>query len=318
MIKRIHINQKNFNSYLTKNFSSDQKILISLSCGLDSTALFYLINKSNFFKKKNIYCVFFDHKKRPEGKFEIQKFIRFYNIANSQFFIKKIDLKQSKKSFQNLSRIERHKLIKLIATKNKIKNIFLGHHLDDIYETFFLRELQQSNILGLLSIFSNTIDGLSYFRPLTIYSKKQIFQFAIKNKIIWSEDRTNIELDYTRNKIRNFLANRQNIQNIILKRNAYLNFKNLVPLQSKYFEKLSNKKYKINYKSFNMLNGTLKLFIIQSFYYNLRHSMDKNIRKDNCINLIKLLKNKVNFNKERSVFGGKITIYNDNILLNLN
>ncbi len=318
MINKRQLNQKNFNLYLNKNFNGKEKILISLSCGLDSTLLFYLITKSNFFKNANIFFVFFDHQKRAEGKFEIQNFINYYSIKKSQYFIKKIKKDLSNRGFQNSSRLARHEFINSLSKKIGIEDVFLGHHLDDIYETFFLRDIQQSNVFGLKSIFSDYILGLKFHRPLIEYPKKNILNFAIKNKIFWSEDRTNSELDYTRNKIRNFFINNNNLNKIDRKKNNYSYLNSIFELQNKYFIKLTKKKYEINYKDFNYLNNTLKLFVIQSLYYDLRHHFKRPIRKDSYSNIITLLKNPNNINTERSIFGGKITSYKGKICLNLN
>ena len=318
MINKSQLNQKNFNLYLNKNFNGKEKILISISCGLDSTLLFYLITKSNFFKNTNIYYVFFDHQKRAEGKFEIQNFISHYRIKKSQYFIKKIKIDSSNKGFQNNSRLARHKFINFLSKKIGTKDIFLGHHLDDLYETFFLRDIQQSNVFGLKSIFSDSILGLKFHRPLIEYPKKKILNFATMHKIFWSEDRTNFELDYTRNKIRNFLISNNSFSKIDIKKNNYSSLDNIFKLQNKYFIKFAKKKYEVKYKEFNNLNDTLKLFVIQSFYYNVRHHFNRPIRKDSYSNLITLLRNPDNINTERSIFGGKITSYKDKICLNLN
>ena len=318
MINKSQLNQKNFNLYLNKNFNGKEKILLSLSCGLDSTLLFYLITKSNFFKNTNIFYIFFDHQKRAEGKFEIQNFISHYSIKKSQYFIKKIKIDSSNKGFQNNSRLARHKFINFLSKKIGTKDIFLGHHLDDLYETFFLRDIQQSNVFGLKSIFSDTILGLKFHRPLIEYSKKKILNFATMHKIFWSEDRTNFELDYTRNKIRNFLISNNSFSKIDIKKNNYSSIDNIFKLQNKYFIKFAKKKYEVKFKEFNNLNDTLKLFVIQSFYYNVRHHFNRPIRKDSYSNLITLLRNPNIINKERSIFGGKITSYKDKIYLNLN
>ena len=318
MINKRQLNQKNFNLYLNKNFNGKEKILLSLSCGLDSTLLFYLITKSNFFKNKNIFYVFFDHQKRAEGKFEIQNFISHYRIKKSQYFIKKIKIDSSNKGFQNNSRLARHKFINSLSKKIGTKDIFLGHHLDDLYETFFLRDIQQSNVFGLKSIFSDSILGFKFHRPLIEYPKKKILNFATMHKIFWSEDRTNFELDYTRNKIRNFLISNNSFSKIDIKKNNYSSLDNIFKLQNKYFIKFAKKKYEIKYKEFNNLNDTLKLFVIQSFYYNVRHHFNRPIRKDSYLNLISLLRNPNIINTERSIFGGKITSYKDKICLNLN
>jgi tRNA(Ile)-lysidine synthase TilS/MesJ len=117
LINKRQLNQKNFNLYLNKNFNGKEKILISLSCGLDSTLLFYLIKKSNFFKNTNIFYVFFDHQKRAESKFEIINFISHYSIKKSQYFIKKIKIDLSNRGFQNSSRFARHKFINFLSKK---------------------------------------------------------------------------------------------------------------------------------------------------------------------------------------------------------
>ena len=80
--------------YLQNNISANKKILISLSCGLDSTVLFDLIIKSKYFNNKNIYYLIFDHQKRSEGKYEIKQFIKYYKFVNKNLFIKKLPLKK--------------------------------------------------------------------------------------------------------------------------------------------------------------------------------------------------------------------------------
>ena len=74
--------------YLKKNIKTNDKILILISCGLDSTVLFDLIKKSKYFINKNIYYLIFDHQKRSEGKYEIQQFIKYYKLTNKNIFLK--------------------------------------------------------------------------------------------------------------------------------------------------------------------------------------------------------------------------------------
>ena len=61
------------------------------------------------------------------------------------------------------------KLSKLLGTNE----VFLGHHLDDLKESYFLRKIQSSNALGLSNIFNEKIKGLNFHRPLVNYTKKQ-------------------------------------------------------------------------------------------------------------------------------------------------
>ena len=176
-------------NYLQNNIGADKKILISISCGLDSTVLFDLIIKSKYFYNKNIYYLIFDHQMRSEGKYEIQQFIKSYKL-NKNVFIKKLYLKDKFKGFQEKSRSARYDFLHKFAKKRNIKDIFLGHHLDDLNETFFLRKIQQSSTPGLSNIFLKKYKDIKLHRPLIKYSKKQIKSYSNKNKLIWFEDLT--------------------------------------------------------------------------------------------------------------------------------
>ena len=136
-------------NYLQNNISANKNILITLSCGLDSTVLFDLIIKSKYFKNKNTYYLIFDHQKRPEGKYEIEQFINFYHLANKNIFIKKLFFKNKLTSFQEKSRFARYNFIYKFSKKRNIEDIFLGHHLDDLNETFFYENIRTSNYIVL-------------------------------------------------------------------------------------------------------------------------------------------------------------------------
>ena len=153
------------NNYLKRNLSTNEKILISISCGLDSTVLFDLITKSEYLKNKNIYYLIFDHQKRSEGKYEIKQFIKFYNLSNKNLFLKRVSIKNKNKGFQEKSRSIRYNFLYNFSKKRNIENIFLGHHLDDLNETFFLRKIQQSGAVRLSNIFSDNYKKLKLHRP---------------------------------------------------------------------------------------------------------------------------------------------------------
>ena len=112
------------NSYLQNNISANKKILILISCGLDSTVLFDLIIKSKYFKNKNIYYLIFDHQKRSEGKFEIKQFIKFYNLENKNMFIKKLPLKKKLEGFQEKARLSRYEFLNKFSKKKILKIFF--------------------------------------------------------------------------------------------------------------------------------------------------------------------------------------------------
>ena len=58
------------------------------------------------------------------------------------------------------------------SKKRDIENIFFGHHLDDLNETYFLRKTQQSGATGLSNIFLDKYKSLKLHRPLKKHTKK--------------------------------------------------------------------------------------------------------------------------------------------------
>ena len=313
------LNQNQFLKYLQKNLSPKQKILIAVSCGIDSTVLYDLINKSQFFNLKNIFYIFFDHQKRVEGKYEIEKFINYYGLNKKNTFIKKLKLGKNETSFQSKARTARYhyilKLSKLLGTDE----VFLGHHLDDFKESYFLRKIQSSNVLGLSNVFNEKFEKLNIHRPLVKYSKKQIKAYAGKNKLIWFEDRSNFELDYTRNKVRSYLSSNSKISQSIKKdMSNYQDMKYLVNFYSSYFERLSKKIFEIKVQEFKQLNKTLQTIAVQSLYYGLRLSLKKQPRNENINNFVDAVLGPYNkFRAKKSVFGGKIGFFGKKLCLNL-
>ena len=313
------LNQNQFLKYLQKNLSPKQKILIAISCGIDSTVLYDLINKSQFFDQKNIFYIFFDHQKRVEGKYEIEKFINYYGLNNKNIFIKKLKLGKKETSFQNKARAARYKYILKLSKILGTDEVFLGHHLDDLKESYFLRKIQSSNVLGLSNVFQEKFEKLNIHRPLVKYLKKQIKAYAQKNKLIWFEDRSNFELDYSRNKVRSYLSSNSKISQSIEKDMwNYQDMKYLVDFYSSYFERLSKKRFEIKVQEFKHLNKTLQTIAVQSLYYCLRLSLKKQPRNENINNFIEaVLGPNHKFRVKKSVFGGKIGFFGKKLCLNL-
>ena len=313
------LSQNQLLKYLQKNLSPKQKILIAVSCGVDSTVLYDLIHKSQFFNLKNIFYIFFDHQKRVEGKYEIEKFINYYGLNKKNTFIKKLKLGKNETSFQSKARTARYyyilKLSKLLGTDE----VFLGHHLDDFKESYFLRKIQSSNVLGLSNVFNEKFEKLNIHRPLVTYSKKQIKVYARKNNLIWFEDRSNFELDYTRNKVRSYLLSNSKISQSIKKdMSNYQDMKYLINFYSTYFQRISKKRFEIKVQEFRHLNKTLQMIAVQSLYYGLRLSLKKQPRNENINNFVEaVLGPNHKIRVKKSVFGGKIGFFGKKLCLNL-
>lgn len=97
------------------------------------------------------------------------------------------------------------------ANKIKIKNILLGHHLDDLFENFFIRFLRGSGLKGLVSLDRETQnDNINLIRPLLNFSKKDLIFISSTIFGFYVEDPSNKDDKFKRIKIRNFLTQLEN------------------------------------------------------------------------------------------------------------
>jgi len=93
-----------------------------------------------------------------------------------------------------------------VAKKFRIKNILLGHHLDDLFENFFIRILRGSGLKGLVSLDKETHKNeVNLIRPLIKIDKNDLIY--VSNYIFGSyiKDPSNEDDKFKRVKIRNFL-----------------------------------------------------------------------------------------------------------------
>jgi tRNA(Ile)-lysidine synthase len=111
-----------------------------------------------------------------------------------------------KKNIQSIAREKRYKLLTDVAKKYKIQNILLGHHVDDLFENFFIRILRGSGLKGLISLDKETHKNqINLIRPLIKIDKKNLIY--ISNYIFGSyiKDPSNEDDSFKRVKVRNFL-----------------------------------------------------------------------------------------------------------------
>ena len=190
---------KLFSTHINKefNFLKKSKLLIAVSGGVDSMVLVDLFKKLKY----NITIAHCNFKLRNEESDLDEVFVRTYALENSiPFYFKEFVTKLPKQSLQMAARTLRYNWFYDVLKKEKLDYLLTAHHLDDSLETFILNLSRASGIEGLTGIkASNDI----IVRPLLIFSKNQILNYAKNNNIHWREDSTNIKDNYQRNLIRN-------------------------------------------------------------------------------------------------------------------
>jgi len=188
------------------NLPVKKSFVVAVSGGPDSLALSFLAKIYSIKKSIDVKYFIVDHKLRKNSTLEartVQKKLKNFSIKLNILIWKGI---KPRKNIQSIAREKRYKLLIDASKKYKIQNILLGHHLDDLFENFFIRILRGSGLKGLISLDKETHkDQINLIRPLIEIDKKDLIY--ISNYIFGSyvKDPSNENDNFKRAKVRNFL-----------------------------------------------------------------------------------------------------------------
>ncbi|WP_177765412.1 tRNA lysidine(34) synthetase TilS [Flavobacterium sp. I3-2] len=191
-----------FQKHLNQKFSflQDKKILLAISGGVDSMVLLDLFKKSPY----QIAVAHCNFNLRSEASDLDEQLVKEYcNENNIHFFVNSFNTvayaELHKQSIQIAARELRYQWFDELLKNNNLDYLVTAHHLDDSVETFLINFTRGTGLDGLLGI---PEINEQIVRPLLIFSRNQILDYAIQNNIAWREDASNATTKYLRNKIR--------------------------------------------------------------------------------------------------------------------
>lgn len=193
---------KKFEKYYQKNnlFAKTDKILLTVSGGKDSMAMFHFFYESkipfgvahcNFNLRGN------EADKDEELVKEVAKKhqIPFYSIA----FNTKEYATENGISIQMAARELRYDWFEKIRQENDYQYIATAHHQNDVAETMLINLTKGTGLSGL-----HGISNKSKFivRPMLCFCREEIEKYIKKQSITYREDLSNADTKYFRNAIR--------------------------------------------------------------------------------------------------------------------
>jgi tRNA(Ile)-lysidine synthase len=195
-----------FQSHIFQNFPflSGEKLLLATSGGLDSMVMVDLFRKLSF-KIAIAHCNF---QLRGVESFEDQNFVQNYAESNEiKLFVTQFDTeafaKDYKLSTQVAARELRYNWFYELLETEEFDYVLTAHHADDNLETFLINLVRGTGLDGLTGI---PAQNENVIRPLLLFSRQEIEQYAKENNIDWREDSSNASDKYLRNKIRHNLV----------------------------------------------------------------------------------------------------------------
>ena len=197
-------------SQIYRKFETDldinENFIVAVSGGPDSLALSFLTKIYSIKRSLNVKYFIVDHKLRKNSTLEAKFVKKKLKECSINLDILSWYGEKPKNNIQSIARDKRYNLLVNQAKKFKIKNILLGHHLDDLFENFFIRILRGSGLNGLISLDQKTQNKkINLIRPLLNFDKTDLIY--VSNYVFGSyvKDPSNEDDKFQRVKIRNFL-----------------------------------------------------------------------------------------------------------------
>ena len=256
-----------FKQHLYQNFPflEDSKLLIAISGGIDSVVLTHLCSQLNL----NFSLCHCNFNLRGQESDDDEAFVKsLAKTLKTPVYVTSFETEKyaqmNKVSIQVAARDLRYKWFYELLDRKGYDYVLTAHNTDDNLETFIINLTRGSGLEGFTGIPSVNKKSV---RPLLAFSRDEITLFAIKNGIIWREDRSNATVKYVRNKVRHkvipilkeinphvlesfqntieYLNESQSIINDSIK-NVFTNVvtydNNLLKISCKEIDKLTNKK----------------------------------------------------------------------------
>ena len=168
--------------------SENDKIAIGLSGGKDSLALLYCLSSLRRFSdiKFDIVAITI-HPGMDE--FDTSTLEKICKELDVEYIVYKSDIKQivfdirNEKNPCSLCANLRRGMLTSVAIENGCTKIALGHHYDDVIETFFLSLLYEGNVHTFSPVTYLSRNDIYTIRPLIYVEEKNIVKWVKKNNI---------------------------------------------------------------------------------------------------------------------------------------
>ena len=274
--------------------SKDEYLIIGVSSGPDSMALFHMTMENSH---KKLVCCHINHGVRKESNLE-EAFLQDYCQKKKIIFESMKIESYNENNFEAEARKKRYAFYKEILNKYHSHTLLLAHHGDDLIETVLMKIIRGSNLEGYAGIKRcSKLGDYTIVRPLLSLTKEDILAYNKEHNIEYHIDKSNNDQKYTRNRIR------QNILPLLKKEDANIHLKFLKYSQTlqAYYNCIADiaeneltkcyRSNRLNIPIFEKEQPLIKRQIIFSILSNIYNNKDDIIKDEHIDAVIKLCKN---------------------------
>ena len=185
----------------------NSKNLLAFSAGVDSSALFFLLQSLNI----KIDLALINYQTRATSNDEEE----FAKELGREFGVRVFTTKAPKfqSDFENRAREFRYNFFEEIIDEQNYQNLLTAHHLGDRLEWFFMKLIRGAGVVELLGMEPKEVrftkSGKSYnlIRPLLNLTKDELLEFLRGGNYRYFIDESNFDSKFERNFIREKFAN---------------------------------------------------------------------------------------------------------------
>jgi tRNA(Ile)-lysidine synthase len=192
-----------------ENFPLTSRYLVGVSGGRDSVALLHWLAETGY---RNLVVCHLNHQLRGRSAQADARFVeKLASKHKLEYVSDSVNVRaraaRTKISIEMAGRDARYKFFAAVAKKRRCRTIFLGHHADDLIETFLInlfRGAGTKGLGGMREISVRPIEGLdlTIVRPFLGIWRVEIDRYARTRRLKFREDASNRDLSPVRNRLR--------------------------------------------------------------------------------------------------------------------
>lgn len=184
------------------------KIIAAVSGGADSVCMLNLLQSLKAELGFSLCCAHLNHGLRGKAADHDEEFVRaLCTQLGIDFYSKTVDVakvaEEKKITCEEAGRMARYDFFNELKKTYGYSKVATAHNKNDNAETVLMRIIRGTGVDGLSGIPYTRDDGV--IRPVLDISRQQIEEYCRENGLDFCTDATNLENDFTRNKIRNLL-----------------------------------------------------------------------------------------------------------------
>ena len=189
------------------SLEKSKRYLLACSFGPDSMALFYMLANQGY----SFDCAIVNYHLREESNSEVEGLINYAYKYDVKVWV--LDYKEKlENNIESKCREIRYSFFAKLFEENGYDVLLVAHHQDDKLETYLMQKQRQNCPIYYGIKEESVIKGMKVVRPLLGYSKKDLMEFCLANKVPYSVDKSNFDTSILRNRFRHEVISKMSEQ----------------------------------------------------------------------------------------------------------